>query len=115
MMLFEHDAKMLLSQNGIPVPPGVFVDSADAIGAAGVPPGPWMVKAQVAIGGRGKAGAIRAAATLEEATAHVAALVGTKVRGRPVHACRIEQRVVGMRECYISFCIDPASMGVRVL
>lgn len=115
MMLLEHDAKTLLGENGIPVPPGVFVDSAESIGAACVPPGPWMVKAQVAIGGRGKAGAIRAADTLAEAARHVAALVGTKVRGRPVHGCRIEQRVTAARESYISFSVDPASMGVRVL
>ena len=115
MMLLEHDAKTLLAENGIPVPPGVLADSADALRAAAAPPGPWMVKAQVAIGGRGKAGAIRAADTLAQAAEHVAALVGTKVRGRPVHGCRIEQRVVGMRECYISFSVDPASMGIRVL
>ncbi|MFH1602932.1 MAG: ATP-grasp domain-containing protein [Pseudomonadota bacterium] len=115
MMLLEHDAKTLLGENGIPSPPGVLVDSADSIGAAALPPGPWMVKAQVAIGGRGKAGAIGAADTLAQAAEQVAALVGTKVRGRPVRGCRIEQRVMGMRECYISFCVDPASMGVRVL
>ncbi len=115
MMLLEHDAKSLLGENGILVPAGVFVDSAAAIEAASLPPGPWMVKAQVAVGGRGKAGAIRAADTLAEAAAHVAALVGTKVRGRPVHGCRIEQRVTGMRESYISFSVDPAGMGVRVL
>ena len=115
MMLLEHDAKILLGESAIPVPAGVLVDSADAIARASVPPGPWMVKAQVAVGGRGKAGAIRAADTLAQAAAHVAALVGTKVRGRPVLGCRIEQRVTAARESYISFSVDPASAGIRVL
>lgn len=115
MMLLEHDAKSLLGENGIPVPAGVLVESAESVGLAKLPPGPWMVKAQAAVGGRGKAGAIRAADTPAEAASHVAALIGTKVRGHAIRACRIEQRLAGAHESYISFSVDPASMGMRVL
>ena len=55
MMLLEHDAKMLLGQFGVPVPEGMLV--ADAADASSVSY-PCFVKAQVPVGGRGKAGGI---------------------------------------------------------
>jgi succinyl-CoA synthetase beta subunit len=115
MYLLEHDAKEILSAHGIPAPAGVLVGKADAISASALPPGPWIVKAQVAAGGRGKAGAIRRAATLSEAREHAASIIGTLVRGRPVSAARIEQAVDGAKEAYLSLLLDPASAQVRVI
>ena len=51
MMLLEHDAKMLLAQDGVPVPHGFLASTA---APAAVSAAPCMVKAQVPIGGRGK-------------------------------------------------------------
>src|SRR3970282_1931269 len=115
MYLLEHDAKEILSAHGIPAPAGVLIESTDAINASALPPGPWIVKAQVAAGGRGKAGAIRRAATLSEAAEHAASIIGTVVRGRPVSAARIEQAVDGAQEAYLSLLLDPASAQVRVI
>jgi len=115
MYLLEHDAKEILSAHGIPAPAGVLVESAEAINASALPPGPWIVKAQVAAGGRGKAGVIRRAATLSGAREHAAAIIGTSVRGRPVSAARIEQAVDGAQEAYLSLLLESASAQVRVI
>lgn len=58
MLLIEADGKALFADHGIPVPVGRVVDDVAAIQLSGA--GPWMVKAQVPVGGRGKAGGIDA-------------------------------------------------------
>ncbi len=111
MLLLEHDAKVLLAVAGIPVPAGVLADRADApIPLAG----PLVVKAQIPIGGRGKAGGIRAAVTQEQAQAHLAALLGTTLKSHLIRECRIEQRVNGT-EAYLSLAVDPETASIRVL
>ena len=111
MMLLEHDAKMLLGQFGVPVPEGVLV-----AGAADAPSVsyPCFVKAQVPVGGRGKAGGIvrvESGAGLREALGRLA---GSRIRGHRVHECRLEQPVRG-QECYISLMLDAQSGEVIVL
>jgi len=115
MYLLEHDAKEILSAHGIPTPAGVLIESTDAISASALPPGPWVVKAQVAAGGRGKAGAIRRAATLSETKDLATSIIGMSMRGRRVNAARIEQAVDGAQEAYLSLLLDPASARVRVI
>ena len=56
MLLIEADGKALFVEHGIPVPAGVVV--TDATGSPPPGEGPWMVKAQVPVGGRGKVGGI---------------------------------------------------------
>src|SRR3970282_259119 len=81
MYLLEHDAKEILSAHGIPAPAGVLIESTDAINASALPPGPWIVKAQVAAGGRGKAGAIRRGATLSRAAKNADTVLGPRRSG----------------------------------
>jgi succinyl-CoA synthetase beta subunit len=110
MQLLEHDAKELAARFGIPVPSGGLA------GEAALPPGPWIVKAQVPVGGRGKAGAIRLAATPDAVAAEVAALLGGEVRGHLIHSVRVEQAMPpGTPEAYIALMLDPAAGGIRVL
>ena len=113
MYLLEHDAKQLLAAAGIPTPAGVLVDAAAALPA--LPPGPWVVKAQIAVGGRGKAGGIRKTATPAETKAALAEISGKLIRGLPVRSCRIEQQVGDAQEAYLSLMVDAATAGVRVL
>ncbi|HEV7800386.1 MAG TPA: ATP-grasp domain-containing protein [Burkholderiales bacterium] len=115
MYLLEHDAKELLAAHGIPVPAGTLVTAHKAIGESGLPTGPWVVKGQIAAGGRGKAGIIRKAATTEEADAIAREILGKTVKGKRVDSVRIEQQVAGAEEAYIGFLIDPAAAGVRVI
>jgi succinyl-CoA synthetase beta subunit len=110
MLLLEHDAKELLRGHGIAVPPGVLVESA---GPAPFP-GPWMVKAQVPTGGRGKAGGIRRASRGEELSRHLADILGLRIHGHEVGACRIEKVAAG-REVYVALRVEPRDAGVQVL
>ncbi len=115
MYLLEHDAKEILAARGIPVPAGRLIERDETIDRLALPPGPWVVKGQIAAGGRGKAGLIRKAATLREITDHVAAVLGATVKGRTVEAVRIEQQVTGAEEAYISLLLDAAAGGVRII
>lgn len=115
MYLLEHDAKNILAAHGIEAPAGVLVESSDAINASALPPGPWIVKGQVASGGRGKAGAIKKAATIDELRAHAASIIGSNVRGLTVKAVRIEQVVQAASEVYLGLLLDPASAQVRII
>src|SRR5690606_17779790 len=112
--LLEHDAKTLLAAAGIAVPPGCLVESAAAIDEAALPPGPWIVKAQVPAGGRGKAGLVKGAETVAEVRESVASMLGRLHRGHTVGACRIERRHEAAREAYVGFMIEPETGGVRV-
>jgi succinyl-CoA synthetase beta subunit len=111
-MLLEHDAKELIAARGIPVPPGRLV-GADAVGLDIAPP--WIVKAQVPVGGRGKAGGIVAAATPADLRAGLDRVVGMRIKGHTVTACRVEQAIGQAVEAYLACIVDPASAGIRVM
>ncbi|MBI2508865.1 MAG: hypothetical protein HYV99_02430, partial [Betaproteobacteria bacterium] len=115
MYLLEHDAKELLAQHGIAVPAGRLIGRGDAICHPALPPGPWIVKGQIAAGGRGKAGIIRRAETLQDVSDHASAILGATVNGRAVEAVRIEQAVAGAGEAYLGLMLDAAAGGVRVI
>lgn len=112
MLLLEHDAKTLLAWFGIPVPPGHLVGRHDPTGIE--VPGPWVVKAQVPVGGRGKAGGVRTASTPDELRRQLDAVLGMTIKGHVVTSCRVEQQVAG-EEAYLSLSVDPAGAGVRLL
>ncbi len=115
MMLLEHDAKVLASVHGLRVPAGVMAETSGSISADKLPPGPWIVKAQVPAGGRGKAGLIQSAATIDAVQSTVQTMLGATHRGHIVKGCRIEATVTGMREAYAALMIDPAAAAVRVM
>jgi len=115
MYLLEHDAKEVLSGLGIPCPLGRLLEDIDAVNASALPPGPWIVKGQVASGGRGKAGVIKKATTLDEIRSHVTSIISSKVRGLEVKTVRIEQAVDSASEVYLGFLLDPASAQVRII
>ncbi len=115
MYLLEHDAKELLARHGIPVPAGCLAESVSALRDLELPPGPWVVKGQVAAGERGKAGIIKKATTREEVAAHASAILGTTVKGRRVGAVRIEQNAGPAEEAYLGFLLDAAAGAVRVI
>src|SRR5262245_2698189 len=106
MYLLEHDAKELLARHGIAVPAGCLVDSAGALAAPALPPAPWVVKGQIAAGGRGKAGLIRKAATEKEVARHASAMLGSSMKGQRVAAVRVEQQVAGAEEAYVGLLLD---------
>ena len=115
MYLLEHDAKELLAARGIPVPAGSLIENADAASTTALPPGPRMVKGQIATGGRGKAGLIRKAATPWEVSEQARAIFQAAPKGRTVESVRVEQRIDAAHEVYIGFLLDAAAGGVRVM
>ena len=95
MILLEHDAKELLAEGGIPIPAGFLAVTSDVAPPAGLT-GPWMVKAQVPVGGRGKAGGIRRAETAAELRQALDRVLGMTIKGQTVHSRRVEQAVQGI-------------------
>jgi succinyl-CoA synthetase beta subunit len=113
MLLIEADGKALFVEHGITIPPGHVVTATDVI-APPADAGPWMVKAQVPVGGRGKAGGIRQCGTPDDVVDAVRAMLGGRLKGHAVEACLIEQVAIG-EERYLAMMIDPANYGVRVI
>lgn len=118
MYLLEHDAKILLAAHGVQVPAGVLLDSdvAEAVHRADrLPPAPWVVKGQIAAGGRGKAGIIRNAASAADVADSVRAILGTTVKSKRVDSVRVESAVTSATEAYVALLLDPVHAGVRII
>ncbi|HEX2466568.1 MAG TPA: ATP-grasp domain-containing protein, partial [Solirubrobacterales bacterium] len=82
MDLLEYQGKQLFATHGIPVPEGRLASDVDGALAAAEEVGyPCVIKAQVGIGGRGKAGGIKIAESAEEAREHAEAILGMQIRG----------------------------------
>lgn len=97
------------------MPPGCLIGSGAALPQAALPPGPWLVKGQIASGGRGKAGLVRRAATPQQVADCARAMLGATVRGRLVGAVRVEQQIDAAQESYLALLIDPGAGGVRLI
>lgn len=115
MYLHEHDGKTLLAAHGVPVPPGCLLEPGFSLDRESLPPGPWVVKAQLPVGGRGKAGLVRMADTPEDVAAIAREMFGRTHRGHMVGAVRVERRSVFRDEAYLGFMPAPETGGVRVL
>ncbi|MBX9776513.1 MAG: hypothetical protein K2Y71_19210 [Xanthobacteraceae bacterium] len=115
MFLIEHHGKELLASHGLPVPAGAFVPAGGDVNVVQIPGGAVMVKAQVASGGRGKAGGIASAATRDDVARIIAALDGRTLDGKPIYGFRIEQRVDFAHETYVSLSIDGETARIRLL
>ncbi len=113
MYLLEHDAKQLLARHHIPAPQGCLL--TDPANVTTLPPGPWVVKAQITAGGRGKAGLIKKADSATDVSARASDIIGKQAKGRTVNAVRIEQQVYGASEAYIAMMLDPVAAGVRII
>ena len=113
MLLIEADGKALLRAAGIATPTGVLVAQSDALPSL-TGRGPWMVKAQVPVGGRGKAGGVTRCNSEPEVRATVARLMGARIKGHETQSCLIESAISGYDEYYLSLMVDPAQYGVRV-
>jgi succinyl-CoA synthetase beta subunit len=112
VLLIEADGKALFDEHGIPVPVGVVATIAAMPALPG--DGPWMVKAQVPVGGRGKAGGILRCRSGAEVASAVRGMLGSRLKGHDVDACLIEQVAQG-EERYLAVMVDPVSYGLRVI
>jgi len=105
--LIENEAKRVFLSYGIPIPKGrLIADSKQVADAAANLRAPYMVKAQVPTGGRGKAGGIIPALTIEQANEAVSRLLGSQIKGLPVKQVLIEEKLPIKNELYIGFTVD---------
>jgi succinyl-CoA synthetase beta subunit len=107
MDLLEYQGKQLFAKHGLPVPDGRHAATVDdAVAAANEIGYPCVVKAQVAIGKRGKAGGIKVAKDEAEARQHSEAILGMDIRGYTVHDLWIEEASEIAAEYYASLILD---------
>jgi succinyl-CoA synthetase beta subunit len=107
MDLLEYQGKQLFAKHGVPVPDGRHATTVDdAVAAANEIGYPCVVKAQVAIGGRGKAGGIKVAKDETEAREHATAILGMDIRGFTVHDLWVEEASEIAAEFYASIILD---------
>ena len=107
MDLFEYQGKQLFARHGIPVPSGEVAETPEAARAAAERiGGKVVVKAQVQVGGRGKAGGIQLAETPDEAEAKARDILGMDIKGHTVHRVWIESASAIAKEYYASITFD---------
>ncbi len=107
MDLFEYQGKQYFARYDIPVSPGGEADTVDAAVAVAEKIGyPVVVKAQVKVGGRGKAGGIKLANDADEVRLHAGNILGMDIKGHTVHRLWIELSSDIAAEYYVSFTLD---------
>ncbi|MFN8451074.1 MAG: ADP-forming succinate--CoA ligase subunit beta [Anaerolineae bacterium] len=107
MDLFEYQGKQYFARFGIPVPSGKAADTVDAAVAAADEIGyPVVIKAQVQVGGRGKAGGIQIANNADEARQHATNILGMNIKGHVVRRVWVESASNIAEEYYVSFTLD---------
>ncbi len=107
MKLQEYQSKILFTMYGIPVPNGRIAESVDEIKQICEELGGRVViKAQVLSGGRGKAGGVRVAKTIEEAEEYAGQILGKEINGLPVRKVLVDEMVSIDKEIYLSIAND---------
>jgi succinyl-CoA synthetase beta subunit len=101
--LLEAEGKRLFSEYAIPVPEGRLMSEPDSLEWITYP---VVVKAQVPIGGRGKAGGIRVASTRLEAERAVKDILGMTIKGYRVEQVLVERKIDAQMELYLSIVVD---------
>ena len=110
MDLFEFQAKQLFQKHGVPVSLGDVATTPDeAKAVAEKLGGVTVVKAQVKIGGRGKAGGVKVAKTPDEAKAHAEQILGMDIKGHTVHRVLVDPGADIKEEYYVSYLLDRAN------
>ena len=117
MDLYEYQGKQYFARFGIPVSPGGVADTVDeAVEQAEAAGYPVVVKAQVKVGGRGKAGGVKLAADADEVRLHAGNILGLDIKGHVVKRLWVEHASDIAKEYYASFTLDrPAKLHLGML
>jgi succinyl-CoA synthetase beta subunit len=116
MDLLEYQGKQLFARHGVPVPTGTPATTVEeAVAAADEIGYPCVVKAQVQVGGRGKAGGIKVANDRAEAESHATAILGMDIKGHTVHEVWIEAASDIAAEYYASIVFDRSAKQPLVM
>jgi len=110
MDLFEYQAKALFAKHDVPTTPGRVADTAEEAEKVAAEIGkPVVVKAQVKVGGRGKAGGVKLAEDAKEARARAEDILGLDIKGHIVKKLLVAEASDIAEEYYISFLVDRAN------
>ncbi len=112
MKLKEHEGKELFRRFGIPTTVGYLARKPEDVREVS---SPLVVKAQVQAGGRGKAGGIRFASTLDQVRRAVSDIIGMEIEGQKVSEVLIEERASIDREFYLSLLLDRSARLPKVM
>ncbi len=116
MKLLEYEAKEIAKKYGIPIPQGVLIERPDQVSEAIEELGlPVVLKAQVPVAGRGKAGGVKLARDPDEALEKAEQLFSMEIKGYPVLSVLVEKAENIKRELYLSFTIDRANRRIVML
>jgi succinyl-CoA synthetase beta subunit len=114
--LFEYQARDLFEKHNVPVLGGAVATTADeAFAAASAMGGKVVVKAQVKVGGRGKAGGVKLAVDANDAKEKAGAILGMDIKGHTVHKVMIAQAAPIVDEYYISILLDRSNRTFLVM
>ena len=110
MRLHEYQSKQLFAQHGIPIPRGrVAMTASEARAIAEELGGRAVIKAQVLVGGRGKAGGIRLAGSSEEAEELATQVLGMRIKELPVRKILVDEAAEIQTEIYLGVANDRAA------
>jgi len=116
MDLLEYQGKQLFARHEVPIPEGRPAKTVEeAVAAADELGYPVVVKAQVLIGGRGKAGGIKLAGGREEVERHASAIIGMDIRGHTVHELYVERASDIAEEYYAAVIFDRGAKKPMVM
>ncbi len=116
MRLHEYQAKQIFSKHGIRIPRGELAESIEDVKRIAEKLGGRVVlKSQVLVGGRGKAGGIKKAMSVEEAVSKAKEMFGSILKGHVVNKIYIEEMLNIREEMYVGFTIDRASKGIAAI
>ena len=116
MDLFEYQARDLFESHGVPVLKGaVATTPEEARAAAASMGGKVVVKAQVKVGGRGKAGGVKLAENADDAFEKARAILGMDIKGHKVHKVMIAQAAPIESEYYLAILVDRAARSFLVM
>ncbi len=116
MDLYEYQARDLFEKHTVPVLQGAVATTADeAERAASAMGGKVVVKAQVKVGGRGKAGGVKLATDAKDAHEKAGAILGMDIKGHTVHKVMIAQAAPIAEEYYVSILLDRSNRTFLVM
>ena len=115
MKLHEYQAKQIFAQNGIKIPKGKLAKSIEEVEAIVKEFGKAVLKSQVLVGGRGKAGGIKLVDSVDEAVEKAKELFGKEIKGHLVEKIYVEEQLDIDREMYVGFTLDRANKGIAAI
>ena len=114
--LQEYRSKEILARYGVPVGAGETATTPDQAREAAVRIGrPVVVKAQVLVGGRGKAGGVKLAATPDEAAARASEIIGLQIKGVTVRTVLVAPAAEIAKEYYLGLVLDRGAQAVTLI